>query len=183
MKKTLLSAAMLIAVAAAPSAFAATGKITFTGKVVAGTCTVTPSTGVTGTYDDMTVAMAPVQSSALTAPGSYAMNTPFEIQVGGQAGDTCTTATQLHFEGTTGGGKVNADGFLDNASTATNVGVRVLNAATGNVVDLNSNANNPSVTPAAGVPGVLKYAAQYYSKNGGATVGDVNTFVMYTIQY
>lgn len=189
MKKTLLSTALVAVVAAVamPSAFAATGKITINGLLQAGTCTVTPGTNATGSAADMTVTLDTVQASSLSAADSYAATKPFEISVGGGGSDTCNGAvTKLIFENVGAPGSlINADGFLDNASTATatNVGVRLLNGNTHAPINLTTGANNPTVTPVSGTPGVLKYQAQYYSKAGGATAGTVNTFVTYTVSY
>jgi len=189
MKKTLLSTALVAVVAAVamPSASAATGKITINGVLRAGTCAVTPGAGATGTAADMIVTLAGVPAASLSSADSYAETTPFQVQVGGGASDTCNgQVTRLNFENTSGS-LINVDGYLDNSATGTasNVGVRLLNGNTHAVINLTnpSDTNNPTVTPAAGTPGVLKYQAQYYSKAGGATAGTVNTYVMYTVSY
>lgn len=189
MKKILLSSAMVavLGIVAAPSAFAATGKITINGLLKAGTCAVTPGTGATGTAADMIVTLDTVQASSLSAANSYAATKPFEIAVGGGGSDTCNgQVTKLIFENVGApGSTINADGFLDNSATgtATNVGVRLLNGNDHGVINLITGANNPTVTPVSGTPGVLKYQAQYFSKAGGATAGTVNTFVTYTVSY
>ncbi|MDG2519327.1 fimbrial protein [Lysobacter soli] len=189
MKKTLLSTALVAVVAAVamPSAFAATGKITINGELKAGTCAVTPGAGASGAASDMVVTLDPVQASALSGAASYAGTKAFDISVGGGTSDTCNGAvTKLVFENVGAPGSlINADGFLDNSSTgtATNVGVRLLNGNTTAPINLVTGANNPTATPTSGTPGVLKYEAQYFSKNGSATAGTVNTFVTYTVSY
>ncbi|MDI9240563.1 fimbrial protein [Lysobacter sp. LF1] len=183
MNKLLLSTA-LVAVLAAPSAFASSGKITITGLIVDGTCTVAAGTNTTGTGGDLTVALDTAHTSDLAAAASYAMTKDFDIKVGGGAGDTCNgKVSQLVYEDVAGGSMINADGFLDNTGTATNVGVRLLNGVSRAPINLKTAANNPTATPAAGTPGVLKYAAQYFSKAGGASAGTVNTYVSYTVAY
>mgnify|MGYP003575207553 CR=1 FL=1 len=190
MKKTLLSTALVAVVAtvAMPSAFAATGKITFTGVLRAGTCAVAPGANATGSTTDMTVALDPVQAEALSAANSFAATKPFSISVGGGASDTCNgSVTKLNFENAGApNSMINADGYLDNSSagTATQVGVRLLNGNDHTAINLATGTNNnTSATPTAGTPGVLNYQAQYYTKAGGATAGTVNTFVTYTVSY
>ncbi|RDY67761.1 fimbrial protein [Lysobacter soli] len=189
MKKTLLSTALVAVVAAAavPSAFAATGKITINGVLRDGTCDVIPGSGAAGSAADMTVTLDPVMASSLGSANSIAGTKAFDISVGGGASDSCNgKVTKLIFENIGAPGSlINADGFLDNSATgtATNVGVRLLNRDTTAAINLVTGANNPTATPAAGTPGVLKYEAQYFSKNGGATAGTVNTYVTYTVSY
>ncbi|MFE0502566.1 fimbrial protein [Lysobacter soli] len=189
MKKTLLSTALVAVVAAVamPSAFAATGKITINGVLRAGTCTVTPTSGASGSAADMVVTLPGTPAGALSAADSFAETTPFKVLVGGGASDTCNDqVTHLNFENTSGS-LINADGYLDNSATgtATKVGVRLLNGDTHATINLAnpSDTNNPVATPVSGTPGVLNYQAQYYSKTGGATAGTVNTYVMYTVSY
>lgn len=87
MKKTLLSTALVAVVAAAavPSAFAATGKITINGVLRDGTCDVIPGSGAAGSAADMTVTLDPVMASSLGSANSIAGTKAFDISVGGGA--------------------------------------------------------------------------------------------------
>jgi major type 1 subunit fimbrin (pilin) len=182
MKKTLLTAALLTAfgvAAVAPSAAsAADGTITITGKVVANTCTFS----VNGGSASSTVQLPVVFTTALTAAGNVAGNTPFTIKVSGC--DPNLTSVQEQF----GGSNINAtDGNLKNIATATspqtvagNVEVQLL-SGTGAVINLNNNNNSPVGTLSSG--GVtLSYQAQYYA-TAAASAGQVSTTVTYTTQY
>ncbi|GLQ48191.1 fimbrial protein [Dyella lipolytica] len=184
MKKTLLTAALIASfgvIAMAPNiagAAAPDGTITFTGKVVANTCTFS----VAGGSASNTVQLPVVFTTALNAAGSVAGNTPFTIKVSGC--DPNLTSVQEQF----GGANINAaDGNLKNIATATspqtvagNVEVQLL-SGTGTAINLNTNANSPVGTLSSG--GVtLSYQAQYYA-TAAATAGLVNTTVTYTTQY
>ena len=175
MNKTLLSAALIAGfgiAAFAPLTARADGTITFTGKVVASTCTFNVNGG--GASGTGAVALPVVFTSALTAAGNVAGNTPFNIVVSGC--DSNLTSVQERFSGT----NIAADGNLKNTGTATNVEVQLLSGTT-TVINLNTNANSPVGTLASG--GVtLNYSAQYFA-TGAAGSGLVNTAVAYTTNY
>jgi len=183
MKKLHLTAAMvaILGVGAATSAFALstpsnTGELRFVGEVMqGGTCQVAPGGGVA------TVTLDRIDASALAAPNSFAATVPFTFVVGGGVADACNgKITRLSFEG----GRINADGYLDNAEgTAANIGVRLLNGTTHAPINLLTGENNPQTVPVSGAPGILQYQAQYYSKTGQVTGGTVATYVIYTVSY
>lgn len=175
MNKTLLSVTLIAGfgiAAFAPQTARADGTITFTGKVVANTCTFNVNGG--GPGGSGAVALPVVFTSALTTAGNVAGNKPFNIVVAGC--DPNLTSVQEQFSGT----NVLADGNLKNTGSASNVEVQLLSGTT-TVINLNTNANSPVGTLASG--GVtLSYSAQYYA-TGAAGSGLVNTSVTYTTSY
>lgn len=177
MKKTLLSSALvavMAAVAFAPTAQAADGTITITGKVVADTCTFS----VNGGTASPTVVLPVVFYSQLNTAGSFAGATAVNIAVTGC--DTNLASVQEKFGGT----NLLPDGNLKNTGTAgTAVEVQLTNSG-GTAIDLNTNANSPVVTLASG-GATLALKAQYYAPAAltSANVGTVSTTVTYTTQY
>jgi major type 1 subunit fimbrin (pilin) len=183
MKKLVLSAALAATFGAAAlistSVAASDGTITFTGKVVANTC----SFSVNGGSASNTVQLPVVFTTALASAGNVAGNTPFTIKVSGC--DPNLTSVQEQF----GGSNINAaTGNLKNIATATapqtvasNVEVQLVNASTSTPINLNTNANSPVGTLSSG--GVtLNYQAQYYA-TAAVSAGLVSTTVTYTTQY
>ena len=180
MKKTLLSAVMIasfgIAALASQAARAVDGTITFTGKVVANSCTFK----VNGGGSSNTVVLPVVFTSALTAAGNVAGNTTFTISATGC--DTLLTSVQAYFNGANVDGTT---GNLKNTGTATNVQVQLLNGTT-TVMPLNAanaTAQNSPVGTLSGGAATMSYSAQYIAVGGAATAGLVNTSVAYTINY
>lgn len=177
MNKTLLSAALIAGfgiAAFAPQTARADGTITFTGKVVANTCTFNVNGG--GASGSGTVQLPVVFTSDLTTSGNVAGNTPFNIVVSGC--DSNLTSVQEKF----GGSNINAAGNLTNTSAtpAANVDVQLLSGTT-TVINLKTNANSPIGTLSGG--GVtLSYSAQYHA-TGAAGSGLVSTSVTYTTNY
>ncbi|MFC5580589.1 fimbrial protein [Rhodanobacter terrae] len=175
MNKTLLSAALIAGfgiAAFAPQTARADGTITFTGKVVANTCSfnVNSSGSANGT-----VALPVAFTSALAASGAVTGKTPFTIVVSGC--DSKLTSVQELFSGS----NLMADGNLQNTAATNNVEVQLLNGTTNSPINLNTGANSPVGTLSGG--GVtLNYAAQYYA-TGVSTSGLVNTSVTYTTSY
>src|SRR3546814_1929097 len=118
MIKTLLSTALVAVVAAigfAPTAQAASGTITISGKVLADTCTVAVNNG-------STVVLPVVMTSALNTVGAVAGATNFDVDLSGC--DTNTTSATMAFSG----GNINSTtGNLDNAAVGgSNVPVQLL---------------------------------------------------------
>jgi major type 1 subunit fimbrin (pilin) len=172
MNKTLLSTALVAVMAAtafAPTAQAAGGTITVTGKVLTDTCVVSVNGG-------STVVLPTVMSSSLSTIGSVAGATAFTVGLTGC--DTNTASATMAFSGS----NINAStGNLNNtAASGSNVQVQLLNGAS--VINTNSNANAPVIAVAAGT-GSASLKAQYIAATAAATAGLVSTTVNFTLSY
>ncbi len=64
-------------------------------------------------------------------------------------------------------------------NAATNVEVQLLNSA-GNVINL---ASDTVTTPIVSEAGTLQFYAQYFSKDGGASAGQVVSHVEFSMNY
>jgi major type 1 subunit fimbrin (pilin) len=175
-KKIAVTLAALGFLGAASSAFASDGTITINGKVIDATCVVS----VNGAGTGATVTLPTVSKSVLQSAGSTAGQTLLKLDLTG-----CPTsgAARAFFEST------NVDmgtGFLINKATtpAQNVQVQVLNNTTSTPLDLRDggNANNAYVTFDASGNAQLPYALRYVA-NGVSTAGNVQTQLVYSIQY
>ncbi len=174
MQKTLLSAALVAAVAAigfAPSAQAATigsGTISITGRVVGNTCTVTANGGAA-------VVLPNVMTDDLNAAGTTAGAKSFDIAVSGC--DSAITTTQMVFGGT---GR-NANGNLDNtAAGGSTAQVQLLSG--GAVINTQDQTNAPAISLTSGA-GSTTLTAQYYANGAAATAGAVSASVDFTLTY
>ncbi|WP_192481339.1 F17A fimbrial adhesin [Escherichia coli] len=169
----------ILAAASSSATLAYDGTITFNGKVVDQTCSVT-----TGSKN-LTVTLPTVSAKSLDSSGKVVGLTPFTISLEG-----CNTAA-------TGAQNVNAY-FEPNANTdyttgnltntassgASNVQIQLLNADGVKVIKLGQAAAAQNVDTVAinDANVTLRYNAQYYA-TGVATAGDVTSTVNYTIAY
>ncbi|EEZ5656989.1 F17A fimbrial adhesin [Escherichia coli] len=168
----------ILAAASSSATLAYDGTITFNGKVVDQTCSVT-----TGSKN-LTVTLPTVSANSFSS-GKVVGLTPFTISLEG-----CNTAA-------TGAQNVNAY-FEPNANTdyttgnltntassgASNVQIQLLNADGVKVIKLGQAAAAQNVDTVAinDANVTLRYNAQYYA-TGVATAGDVTSTVNYTIAY
>nr|WP_300310321.1 fimbrial protein [Halomonas sp.] len=174
MKKFVVSTLAGVTLAAATGAMAADGTITINGLVVDSACNI----AIDGGAADATVVLPTVSSSSLAAAGDTAGNTAISMSLSG-----CPTsgAVRAWFEPTNV--DMNTGNLLNNAATpAENVLVQVTDQASGNVIDLRDNTNNPFVNFATDGSATLNYAAQYYATDA-ATSGNVETQLVYTLDY
>lgn len=177
MKKTLLSAVMIasfgVAALASMSAQAAsTGTISFTGRVLADTCTI----NVNGSGNN-TVALPSVMTTAFgSTVGSVAGATPFTIGLTGC--DTNTTSAKMAFNGT----QIDATtGNLKNATSGgSNVQIQLLSGAA--VINTSTSTNAPTIAVTNGV-GSTTLTAQYISTATATTAGLVTSSVGFTLTY
>ncbi|EHC4280972.1 F17A fimbrial adhesin [Escherichia coli] len=169
----------ILAAASSSATLAYDGTITFNGKVVDQTCSVT-----TGSKN-LKVTLPTVSANSLDSSGKVVGLTPFTISLEG-----CNTAA-------TGAQNVNAY-FEPNANTdyttgnltntassgASNVQIQLLNADGVKVIKLGQAAAAQNVDTVAinDANVTLRYNAQYYA-TGVATAGDVTSTVNYTIAY
>lgn len=188
MKKLTLAASLVLGFGLVANANAVDGSVTFNGKVVNQTCTVTTD------KQNQTVELPTVQSSSLKTAGTTAGETPFTISLTG-----CNTKT------TSKTTKVKAF-FLPNATyvdetthnlinkatdtVANNVQIQLLNKdltvikVGENVTDQNVKGTdiNDAGKADGAVTAELKYFARYYA-TAQAGVGNVNSKVEYNIVY
>lgn len=188
MKKTLFSAVLAATFGfVALSANAADGTITFKGHIDDVTCTVTGGTGTDGAAQDITVTLKNVPVTSLATAGDRAMDTPFALIVGGSGQTGCTNGkiVSLQFEQAQSAQINSATGNLKNltgAGMATNVEIGLLNDSK-QIMNLASLSNNGTQATIANNTATLNYWAQYVATGGAATTGDVNTNVVYSLQY
>lgn len=170
----------ILAAASSSATLAYDGKINFTGKVVAQTCSV-----ATGS-ESLSVVLPTVSTTTLSTDAKTAGLTPFTIQLTG-----CTVSAA------SGVDKVNAY-FEPNANTdyttgnltntaslgASDVQIQLLNADGVKVIKLGQAAAAQDVDTVAinDANVTLRYNARYYA-TGQATAGNVSATVNYTIAY
>jgi len=168
---------------AAPALAMAAGKITFKGKVIEQTCSVT----VEGT-ESPTVDLPTVSKKQLVDDKTAGL-TPFTVKVSGcEAGKT-----ELKINTVFSGGLINPEtGNLSNIvaadAAAENVEVQLLSDASGaedSVIELTSVTSVPGLAlPSDGTTtsASREFAARYYAA-GPVTAGDVQAVVNYDITY
>ncbi|HDH7382524.1 TPA: fimbrial protein [Escherichia coli] len=170
----------ILAAASSSATLAYDGKINFTGKVVAQTCSV--DTG----SESLSVVLPTVSTTTLSTDAKTAGLTPFTIQLTGCAVSAASGVDKVnaYFEP-----NANTDyttGNLTNtaSSGASNVQIQLLNADGVKVIKLGQAAAAQNVDTVAinDAKVTLRYNAQYYA-TGVATAGDVTSTVNYTIAY
>ncbi|MDO1528967.1 fimbrial protein [Fulvimonas sp. R45] len=181
MNKLLLTSALAVAFGAAAfvpqAARAADGTVTFNGKVLSSTCTVSNATG-----GNVAVTLPDVPVSNFTAQGSTAGLTPFSLNLTGCPTTPSGVVVGAAFSGASIDGTT---GAIKNATGAgnSNVEVQMTNAG-GTAVNLNTNPNPVNATISAGGTATLSYQAQYYQPTSTAvTAGTVAASVTYTLTY
>lgn len=170
-----LAAAALTAALGSDAARAATEdvQIKFTGRYVPLSCTVQAGA------ETMTVTLPTVSVQSLSAPGNTAGSTRFEIPI--ECVGTPATVRAYFQSGPTSDmtGRLNPQAVSPGVA-AQGVQVELLNES-GSVIRV---GDRDSVTPidADGVSGplLLVYYARYYG-TGGATAGQVSTYVNYVL--
>lgn len=187
MNKTLLSAALIagFGVAAfAPQAAsaAATGTITFNGKVLSSTCSVGTVTGGSATGNNVAVTLPDVQSTAFGAQGAVAGQTPFALNLTG-----CPTTPSGVVVGAAFSGAIDGStGAIQNTTGTgfSNAEVQLTNSSGSTAFNLVTNSNPVNATISGTGTATLSYGAQYYQPTATAvTAGTVTAVVSYTLTY
>lgn len=159
------------------SVLAVDGTVVLKGRVVGSSCTI----NINSSGSSPSLGMPAVSIDALASEGAVAGNTPIRFEL---SGCPANSYMQVYFESN------NVDpntGYLTNksATPAGNIEVRVLNRDS-EVIDLRTNSKNyldsSNVTDASGNV-TLRYYAQYAAVGGAATAGDVESQLVYTLQY
>ncbi|PRK14398.1 Major fimbrial subunit precursor [Haemophilus influenzae] len=194
MKKLTLAAGLLFSLGGISSAFgAADGTITFNGRVVDQTCTV--STGTNGNFN----VTLPTVNKTLLTNGAIAGRTKFDIQLKGckQATTQGTSNVRAYFLPNTEYVDPTTHNLKNTANTpATNVQIQLTHADTSKVIAVGENVdtqeNKPynswfnfeNDTAATGTAkATLTYYAQYVAVGGDAGEGAVQSKVEYNIIY
>jgi len=153
------------------AAQASDGTVSFTGSVVATTCTIAAGGAVS-------VTLPPVDASALSSSGKTATPTQFNIVLSG-----CTAGQQVHAQFEMGPTVDTATGNLKNSGGAGFVEISLLNPAFQaiNIATLVNDGAGTGLTTTAGA-NTLSYFAQYIS-TGVATAGTVISSVTYSLVY
>lgn len=187
MNKTLLSAALIagfgIAAFAPQAASAATGTITFNGKVLSSTCSVGTVTGGTVNANNVAVTLPDVQSSVFTAVGTVAGLTPFSLNLTGCPVTPAGVVVGAQFSGTSIDA-THAGTILNTPGVGfSNLNVQMTDS-TGTALNLSTNSTPVSATILAAGTATLGYEAQYYQPTATAgTAGTVTAVVSYTLTY
>lgn len=175
MKKVII--ASLLAASIAPVfAQAADGTLSFTGNVIANTCT--PSGGAGSTQ---TVVMKDVQTASLSTAGDHALGKDFAVQLT-NCGSTAKNV-RLEFTNTTGVDTVT--GRMTNTGTAANVQV-ALRASEASTTDLmlgSAGAVTPTVSTDTSGNATIPLWAFYVANGGAAGAGTVKSQVQFNIGY
>ncbi|AHG18671.1 hypothetical protein Z042_02905 [Chania multitudinisentens RB-25] len=165
--------ASLILAGLSSNAFAYDAQINITGELTESTCLINGANSPA--IKDVT--LPTLSKTALTGAGSWAGRVPVSFQLSGC--DVSTTGATATFEN---GPNISADGNMKNlaaTNAATNVEVQLLNSE-GTVLNL---ASDTVTTPIADEAGTLQFFVQYFSKDGGATAGQVVSHVEFSMNY
>ena len=175
-----LAAALALAPQAA-NAGTSNGTITFNGKVLSSTCSLS-----NGTSGNLTVTLPDVQSSALTS-GTTAGLTNFSMNLTGCPTTPSGVTVASYFGGTD---IDSTNGYLKNAATtgaAGNVEIQLLPGGSSTPLNLTKSTataqGSSYVTISSTGTATLNYAAQYYANGAAATPGTVSASVTYTFVY
>ncbi|HEF4761904.1 TPA: type 1 fimbrial protein [Pseudomonas putida] len=169
MKKILVAALLTTA---SFGAFAYDAQVNFSGLVLDQTCQINGQLG----QALMNVTLPTVNKSALTTASSWAGNTPFKFDL-----TNCpVSATSAKWE-VTSLVDATADGTLKNSVAGTNATLRLLDPI-GTPININTDLGY-AFTPAADGSYTLNYTAQYFSKAGAATAGQLKTVGYMTLTY
>lgn len=180
MKKFFAAALVGTGISAASGVFAADGTITITGQIMDASCVI----NVNGGTGDTSVVLPSVSKDALASDGATAGASNISMSLSG-----CPAAGNVRAWFSPQNVDANTGNLLNTASgtPADNVQVSILNN-TGDPIDLRTNSNNPLmafVDDGSGVTGTatLNYSAQYIAVGGPATSGQVETQLVYTLDY
>ena len=180
------AAGLAAALALAPQAAnaAGNGTITFNGKVLSSTCSLS-----NGTSGNLTVTLPDVQVAKLASAGAVTGNTSFAMNLSGCPTTPSGVKVSSVFSGT-GIDTRSTAGLLTNqtassAGGASNVEVQLLTGAGGKLDLTKSTAaaqGSPYVTISSSGTATLNYQARYYA-TGAAQAGLVSANVTYTLVY
>lgn len=169
--KTTLASLILAGISS--NAFAYDAQINITGELTETTCLI--NGGNSPAIKNVT--LPTLSKSSLTDAGSWSGRVPVNFTL--SECDAAVTGATAKFEN---GPNISADGNMLNlaaTNAASNVEVQLLNAQ-GNVLNL---ATDSVTTPITAEAGELQFYAQYFSKDGGASAGQVSSHVEFSMSY
>jgi major type 1 subunit fimbrin (pilin) len=171
--------ALLFAGLAAPSAFAETGTITFTGDITNITCSVNGGTPTGG--ENFTVNIGSVNASDFAAVGDTSGKTGFRIYIGKTGETGCPDGTKVWARFEPGSTVDPTSGELVTTGGATGVRIRLFDK-NDNKIDVWSDAQDGIKETVANNQAVLPYSASYV-RTADLTAGAANSSVLYTVRY
>ena len=187
----------LSAVGASTSVFAADGTITVNGKVVTSTCTLSGSSGASGTGSNVALTLNTVRNDAFNAVGSVQAQKSFTLSVTNSGGSAaCDAVTiggikNITLSGTSG---TDYDGtnktYLINQDTTApatkDVYVQILGTDLATPIDFSSTKQleAPTITGSgASTTGTYTLAARYISNKASPAAQTVLAKINYTLEY
>jgi major type 1 subunit fimbrin (pilin) len=171
--------ALLFAGLAAPSAFAATGTVTFTGDITNITCTV--NGGTPGGGKDFTVNIGSVNASDFAAVGDASGKTGFRIYIGAAGEVGCPDGTKVWARFEPGATVDATSGELITTGGAAGVRIRLFDK-NDKKIDVWSDAQDTIKETVAGNQAVLPYSAAYV-RTADIVAGQANSSVLYTVRF
>ncbi|WP_422420437.1 fimbrial protein [Pseudomonas sp. GZD-222] len=176
--KTLLTTAVTTVLGAAIilPAHAIDGTITFTGSVVATSCTINAHSAGAASA---TVNLTSARLDNLDEMGDTTGDTNFNIVLSNCTGTTGGQRVAVNFES---GATVNPQGRLNTTGSATGVQLAIYNRDSNNALMLGQ-------APAAGTENItsnsatLPYTVKYHATSASPTAGTVSSSVNYSIAY
>lgn len=179
MNKLLLTSALVAAFGAAALApqTVHADTVTFSGKVLSSTCTVSNASG-----GNVAVTLPAIPVSSFSGPATTAGSTPFSLTLTGCPTTPSGVVVGAAFSGTS---IDSTTGAITNATGTGYSNVEVQMTTTSDTgIDLNTNPNPVSATISATGTASLDYKARYYQPTSTAvTPGLVNASVTYTLTY
>ncbi|WP_114195059.1 fimbrial protein [Edaphovirga cremea] len=179
-KQTSALIAAVVGITFAGSALAADGTITINGQITDTTCSIS----VNGGNNNASLILPTVSTTALPTLGSVAGATPYSIALTGCTGAVLNSAGTFYEVGN----RVDlASGRLNSIGTASNVHVELLNADL-EVIKIGGTRAEQHILPidisTGDGSGTMNFYARYYATDmTGATAGNVETQVDYSIVY
>jgi len=179
MNLKVMTSALLLAGLAAPSAFASTGTISFTGSITNVTCSVNGGTENGG--PDFTVDIGAVSAGDFADVGDVSGRIGFRIYIGKDGETACANDTKVWatFEN---GATVDAGGGLKVTGGASGVRIRLFDKNNDPIDILGNNQNNGVKEVVQNNQAILVYGAGYES-TGTVVAGGANSSVVYTVRY
>lgn len=191
-----LLATTLYVAGATTSVFAADGTITVNGKVVTSTCTLTGTTGATGTGSNVAVTLDTVRNDTFTAVGSTQGQKNFTLSVTTSGGAACDAVTIGGIKNITLSGTAGTDYDSNNktylinqdstAPSARDVYVQILNTDLTTPIDfsLTKQLGSPTITGTGiNTVGTYTLAARYISNKASPSAQTVLAKINYTLVY
>lgn len=173
MKKNLIAAAIVTAsILSAASAFAADGKINFTGSITDDACTVTNSIS-----SPLQVSLGNVSSNSFSAGNKTAAPTDFNIVLTGCP--AAVTSAKVKFDGAQDSADNSLLALTQVTGVAKHVGIQLVDAKN---IAVPMHAESSDYTLATG-DNNLKFTARYFATSDTVEAGSANATSNFTVVY